>query len=514
MNEIVYHIAKSLDNSPRYIDTKKFIKDILYDERNPYKKYFDLFIIFLIISSVFILIYGVKHHVAKWVDDYDIYFVSSVFLMEYLLRLWVLNDTRLLIIKEYREADYLNIEFSAWSAIKKSFLEKFSYMLTPVALIDLLAIFPAYRPLGILRLFVLFRVFKLLKYSKNITQFTEVLAAKRFELLTLIALLAFVVTTAGIALYVLEEQINPNITSLFDALYLALVTMSTVGYGDISPVTNEGKVIAMVSIISGLGLISFVTSVIVTAFSEKLIELKENRIVEQIQKSKQFLIICGYGQLTKMFLRQEESKEYNYIILDKNQEKVDLAIADGHNTIKADASRHEVLDKLVLKEYDVTILCLTNSDIENIYITLGAKIVDPTVEVIARANDEALYDKFVRAGADHILMPNSVANTMLISAITQPTIYKAVDSILTSKNIAKIDEMILYEGNNLINQRVEDIDFKSYKLLLIGIQRGKETPFMLNPEDDVIFEKNDVIILMGRSMSHKHFANIYYGSKR
>jgi voltage-gated potassium channel len=290
--------------------------------------------------------------------------------------------------------------------------------------------------------------------------------------------------------------------------------MSTVGYGDIAPMTNEGKVIAMLSIISGIALISFATSVIVTAFSEKLTQLKEERIVEQIKKSKKFLIICGYGQLTKMFLRQDEKLEHSYIVLDKNQEKVDMALANGHNAIKADASRHEVLDKLISKKCSITILCLTNNDIENIYITLGVKIIDSTVEVIARVNDDALYDKFVRAGADHILMPNSTANTMLITAIARPNIYKAVDSILTGKNIAKIDEMILYEGNKLINKRVEDIDFKSYKMLLIGIQRGQGTPFMLNPQDDVIFEKNDIIILMGRNMSHTHFANLYYGSKR
>ncbi len=285
------------------------------------------------------------------------------------------------------------------------------------------------------------------------------------------------------------------------------------GYGDVSPVTHEGKVIAMLSIVSGIILISFATSVIVSAFSEKLDELKEDRIIEEIKKSKKFLIICGYGQLTKMFLRQEKDLDHNYIILDKNQEKVDTAISNGYSAIKGDASRHEILRKLIPEESHVIVLCLTNSDIENIYITLGAKVVDPSIEVIARANDDTLYNKFLRAGADHILMPNSVANTMVVSAITKPTIYKTIDSVLTAKNIAKIDEMILYEGSKLINQRVEDIDFKAYKLLLIGIQRGKDNPFMLNPADDVIFEKNDVIILMGRNVSHKHFAEIYFGRR-
>ena len=505
----VVEIAKRLENSKKYRKTKAFVSDLFSNPDNKYKKYIDSLIIFLIISSVIILIYEVKNPVPVWLDYYDIYFVSFVFLVEYLLRLWVVNDIHKIILDEYHEAEFLNREFTPWSSLKEGMREKFEYMLTPSAIIDLLAIFPAYRPLRVLRLFVLFRVLKLLRYSKSIKQFMEVLANKRFELLTLLLLLVFVVVIAGIALYVLEEQINPNINSLFDALYWALVTISTVGYGDISPVTNAGRMVSMLIIVSGIAMISFATSVIVSAFSEKLTELKENRIIGEINKSKRFLVICGYGQLTKMFLRQEEGLEHHYIILDNDKNRVNDALGDGYDAIRADASRHETLSKFSLGHAQITVLCLTNSDIENIYITLNAKIVDPKIQVIARANDAALYNKFERAGADHILMPNSVANTMLLAAISQPVMYKAVETVLTGRNLARIDEMALYEDGNLIGKRVGDIDFKKLKLLLVGIQRGEDKPFILNPSDDELFRSGDIVLTMGRKISHNHFKEVY-----
>jgi voltage-gated potassium channel len=192
--------------------------------------------------------------------------------------------------------------------------------------------------LRILRIFVLFRVFKLLRYTKSINQFVEVLANKKFELLTLLFLVLFIVSTAAIAIYVFEETKNPSIATLFDAFYWALVTISTVGYGDISPVTTEGKAVSMIIIVSGIAMISFVTSVIVSAFSEKLDELKENRIIEDLNKSDKFIIICGYGQLAKMFLRQEENLGDAYVIIDKDPLRVKQAIKDGYKAINDDAS--------------------------------------------------------------------------------------------------------------------------------------------------------------------------------
>ncbi len=171
----------------------------------------------------------------------------------------------------------------------------------------------------------------------------------------------------GIALYVLEEAQNPNIKNIFDAFYWSLITVSTVGYGDISPVTHTGRVISMMLIVVGIGMISFATSVIVSAFSEKLDELKESRIIDEINKSREFLIICGYGQLTKMFLRQIQNRGEslnNYIILDKDPSKVHEALHDGYRAIIEDASKHTTLEKFHTPKCKCNSLCMLNDDLK------------------------------------------------------------------------------------------------------------------------------------------------------
>jgi voltage-gated potassium channel len=506
LKKILIKFAFLLHGSKIYNAVKTLATNFLVNADYNYKKYFDIFMILLIVSSVAILVYEVKNPVPDWVDFFDIYVVTSIFTLEYLARVWVHNSWSKQMVKEHGEAKFLDKSFSIWTPTKRVFKEKFSYLLTPSAIIDLLAILPAYRPLRVLRIFVLFRVFKLLRYTKSIHQFVEVLATKKFELFTLLFLLLFIVATAGIAIYVFEEKANESINSLFDALYWALITISTVGYGDISPVTTEGRMVSMLVIISGIAMISFVTSVIVSSFSEKLDELKENRLVEEINKNENFMIVCGYGQMTRMFLKSY-AKEYGtrYIVIEKDKTKVEEATKEGYRAIHEDASRHDVISKFNVEYSNITLLALTGSDVANIYIILNAKALSKSIKIITRATDEGIAKKCKLAGADHVVRPNIVANKMLLTAITQPVMYHAIYAILTGQHLAQLDELMVMKHQKLMGLKIENIDFKRYKLLFIGIQTGLDGAFIFNPPKNRVLKEKDILLLMGRRVSIAHF---------
>jgi voltage-gated potassium channel len=535
VDKILLSFAKRLHKSRRYEKTKEFVRDTLTNQASKYKKILDSFIIFLIISSVLILIYEVKNPIPSWLEFYDIYIVSMVFLLEYLARLWIHNDIHKDILKADDESKFLNKNYEVWKIFLSSFNQKLSYAITPPAIVDLLAIFPAYRPLRVLRVFILFRFLKLLRYTNSINQFVEVLANKKFELLTLLMLLFFVVSTGGIALYVLEESQNDNIRNIFDAFYWSLITVSTVGYGDISPVTHAGRVISMMLIIVGIGMISFATSVIVSAFSEKLDELKESRIIDEINKSREFLIICGYGQLTKMFLRQTKNRGEslsNYIILDKDPQKVQEALHDGYRAIVEDASKHTTLEKFNTKNANVTLLCMLNDDIENIYITLNAKSINKDITVIARATNENVKKKYKRAGADFVLLPSEVAGSMMAVAILKPLMYRVINTIFIGKHSSMleivtkdkdegiklneedylVDEVHIFKDSKIRGLRIGDLNFKKFKLILFGIEKSGQN-FIFNPSRDITIEEGDILLVFGHHISIEYFKDISYMDK-
>jgi voltage-gated potassium channel len=490
--------------SPRYQGIKVFFHNILNNPDYPFKKFFDLFMISLILSSVGILVYEVKHPLPHWVDVYDLYMVTMIFIIEYLLRLWVHSDLYEMVLKQYDESLILGSPINRKKVLKQFVRSKIAYILSPSAIIDLFAILPGYRPLRVLRIFVLFRLFKLLRYTKSINEFVQVLVEKRFELLTLLFLLVFIVMTAGIAIYVYEAHVNPNINDLFDAIYWALVTISTVGYGDISPITTEGRVVSGIIIVSGIAMISFVTSVIVSAFSIKLEELKENRYIHDLNKEEAFLILCGYGQLTKMFLRQK-TDPIEYIIIDKDPERVAAAAKEGFRAIQEDASRYEVLNRFNTEYAKVTLVTLLNDDVENIYITLNAKSVNTSIRVIARISNRRMVSKYRLAGADHVLMPDEVASRMLLMAIEQPTMHEAIVHLITGQSKAKLDEVIVHSHDHYCCTSVAEVDFRAHKLLFVGLYRPQTEEFLFNPAKELQIQKGDVLLVVGYYVSIEQF---------
>ncbi len=510
-NTLIVAFFLYLARSKRYKDIKSFFRTIFKDNNSKIKHLLDYFLIFLIVSSVAIFVYEVENVVPDWLDFYAVYVTSTIFAIEYLINLWLYNNIHESVLKEYKQSQIINVKPQYFKVLTKAILKKLSYILTPVAIIDLLAILPAYRPLRFLRILVLFRFLKILKHSDSLVEFIDVLKDRRFELITLLLIFTFVVFMGGLGIYILEESHNNSINSLFDGIYWSFITIATVGYGDISPVTFSGRVLAFIIILIGITIVSFATSVIVSAFGEKLSKLKEEKVTHILNKKGDFLIICGYGQLAKVFLKKSEDLISNgrYVILDKDCNRVEEAIKDGYIAFCEDASRFDVLSRFIKKSSNISVLALTGSDVENIYITLNAKSIDRKIKVIAAARDKNMFNKYKRAGADRVTLPNEIASSLLASSISHPAVFKAVNAILSSKDVANIGEYCIVEKSFLIGKSVKDADFQKHRVILFGIKKGVKGEFIFNPKKSYKFEIGDILVVLGHVLSVKYVKELY-----
>ena len=512
--KLLIAFAFYLDSNQRYKRIKRFFWRLMNDESFLYKRFFDIFMFILVLISVGILLYDVKYEVHPFFEDFDYYFITYVFLIEYIIRVWVYNDIHKIIIQEYEESTFLGRNFSLSKVLKEIIAKKWEYMRTPFAIIDFLAILPGYRPLRIFRIFVIFRLFKLIRYVRSINTFIEVLANKKFELFILLLAVTFVTFIGGAVIYVFEAHDNPKIHSLFDAIYWALITISTVGYGDITPVTPEGRVLTMILIIFGIGFISFATSIIATAFAEKLEELKSERVVREAKSMENIYLICGFSNESEILCEKFKKENQDFIVVDLDEDRVKRAVLRGYIAMKGDVTDKEFLKKLNFDNIS-KIFILTNDDIANAFMILSLRFLSK--EIIALANDERNISKFQKAGATYVVVPTTVTALLMAEYIGRPITFEVIDAILTEKKNAVIDEIIVIENSILDGKLIGEINFDKYKLILFGVLKKdasillNETfklsnkHFYFNPPFDLKLEAGDVIVVMGYNVSVNYF---------
>jgi len=499
-----------LDESKTYNKIKSLTKRVLEDYTYKYAKLFNYFMMFLIITSVVIIIDEVKHPLEYWLIFYDMYIVTGFFIIEYILRLWVYSDMHKVVIEEFQDSLFLEKRFDILGIIKKIFSKKIEYIISPLAIIDMLAILPSFRELRILRIFVLFRAFKLFRYSNHINHFIKILISKKSELFMIIFLFVFVIFISGVSIYVFEEHKNPNIKTIYDAFYWALITITSVGYGDIVPVSSEGRSVAAIIVFIGIGLIALSTSIIVSAFNEQDEELKAEKIKTMIDRFSHYYLICGYSHLAELLAARLKKSGDNFIIIDNDDDKIYKARTDGYLAYKADASSKNVLIDLQMSKKALAVITLAQDDIQNIFISLSVRSLSKDVKLISRMRRKYSYKKLKLAGVDKIISAANMASMLVSTLVNKPLATEAINSILSGKRNARCEQIELRNDSPLVGKTIKDIDISSYRLILLGISRKTDITreFIFNPKDDFVLNEGDILVVLGYSISITNFKNI------
>ncbi|MEA3492394.1 MAG: NAD-binding protein [Campylobacterota bacterium] len=402
MHKIIVTLSYKINTYHRYNRVKSFVRSILTDNKFRYKRYFDIFMIFLILSSTSILVTNEISGTPLWLTSFDLYVISSIFALEYLLRLWISQDLHNDIISAQRR-NRLNTFRDYFDVI---ILPRLQYIVSFPALLDLIAIFPKFRVL---------RLFKLYHYIPGISSLFSALSKRKFEFTFLGYMLIFVPFVVGSLFYLTENETNKAIGSYLDAVYWAMVTVSTVGYGDITPVTDIGKIISMFSIVFGVALISFTTSIMVSAFSERFDEMRNIGSINQVQRVKNVILINGYDHLGKTIAKElQKSQEYEPAIIEDDEVKAAMAQSDGFYAINADGSSASLIEELTKEENILSMLTLKSDDIDNIYFILNVKSVhqEPirSCKIFTIMNQPYLLPQYIHSRVDGVVEPYEQVN--------------------------------------------------------------------------------------------------------
>ena len=508
LNTPIINVAYFLNSSIWYQKKRRFFYNLLENDEYKYKKFFDIFMMLLIFSSVSILIYEVKKDAHDYLNIFNTYVISIIFFIEYILRLWVSSSISKVIINQDEYSDLLGRDFELWFVIKKVFKNKMEYILSVKAIVDLLAIMPFFHELRLLRIFILFRVFKLFRYAKSFQTFSSVLATKKFEFFTLGMFASIVISVSSVLIYVMEAN-NPNspIDTLYEAFYWSIVTISSVGYGDVVAVTSEGQFVAIVVILAGIAVLAFTTSLFVSAFTEKLDDIREGKTVQDISKSKRIYIICGYKNIAKEVAKKLVAVDFNIIILDKSLQRVENAKKDGFEALHYNPGSIDSYKKLNINmETQVkAILCLEEDDVENIYTTLTIRSISKNVYIMSLLMNSENKSKLLFSGVNELLYNKEFVGLVAREYVGQPVAFEAIHELRSDNGSIKIEEITVTDRiatNIVFVSALENIKFR---IVLLGVYKKSTERFYFNPTDDTLLEAGDILLIIGNYMFIKEF---------
>ena len=294
---------------------------------------------------------------------------------------------------------------------------------------------------------------------------------------------------------------------LFDAFYMALITLTTVGYGEVHPLSFQGRMFASFLMLVGVATV-FVSFAIL---GDTLLRLEladyfnHRRRTRMLQHIAGHYIVCGAGRVGRSVVLELLRAGAKVVLIDNEPGRVEWGESLGVLTLTADASKDETLRQARI-DTAAGLVAAISSDAENVYVTLSAKVLNPSLYVAARASDEQAEEKLRRAGASTVLTPYTYIGHRLAQSLLRPHVLSFLDvaSAFGKTDLdLDIEQLPVGSSSFLASRTLADAHLgRSYGVIVLAVRRQSGV-MEFNPQADVRLEAGDMLIAMGERQKLK-----------
>lgn len=286
--------------------------------------------------------------------------------------------------------------------------------------------------------------------------------------------------------------------SFFDALYMTVTTLTTVGYGEIHPMDQAGRAYTMVLILAGVGVMLYIVGALARVVVEGEIQeaLGKRKIRRHVQKLKDHYVICGFGRLGKIIARQLSQAKIPLVVVENDPEVLVKLEAQGYDFVAGDATREEVLLEAGI-ERAKGLVAVLHSDAGNVYIVLTARSLNPRLDIVARGEEPASHQKLVRAGADRVESPYEMGGRKMAHSILRPTVVTFMELAMQEGVEWSMEEIAVSEKSPLVGVPLMDTGIrKDLDLIAVAVKRADGT-LLFNPTPHTTLQGGDTLIAVG-----------------
>ncbi len=300
--------------------------------------------------------------------------------------------------------------------------------------------------------------------------------------------------------------------SFVDSLYMTMITVSTVGFREVYPLSEGGKIFTVLLIIFSFGIFGYVITSITRLVVEGALQqsYKQYQVKKKIVKLENHVIVCGYGRNGYQACVELKEHGEKFVILEKRDNVVVRILEDPSLLyVQGDASSEEVLDVAQIRKAKALITALPN-DADNIFVVLTAREMNPKLKIISRASDFRSDVKLRHAGATNVIMPDRIGGQRMAKLVTQPDVVEFVEYILLQKSkevsLTEIECNLITEENT--TKTIQELNLrKRTGANLMGLKTPEGT-YIFNPSPHIKISREDKLFVLGTNEQVEQFKEI------
>lgn len=314
-------------------------------------------------------------------------------------------------------------------------------------------------------------------------------------------LLTLVIICIGTIGYILIEN-----WGILDALYMTIITLTTVGYGEVHEVSKMGRIFTIFLVFFGFGFIIYVAGAVVQFMVEGRIRAILGRKIldRKINRLKNHYIVCGYGRIGRVLCKRLIIEPIDLVVVESNEDLVPVMEEDNVLYVFGDAADETNLLKAGIKRAKGLVAVLA-TDADNVFLVLTARQINPDLNIIARAGREESKSKLLAAGANTVESPYDTGATSMAQRIIRPTVTSFLDLAFAHKRKdIQMEEIPVSASSNLVNVMLKDSGIRqNYNLILIAIKKP-DGSMLFNPSFEATIQPDDTVIAVGKDINlHK-----------
>jgi voltage-gated potassium channel len=301
--------------------------------------------------------------------------------------------------------------------------------------------------------------------------------------------------------------------SIFQALYLTVVTISTVGYGDVYARSTGGMVFTIFLIIAGVGTMFYTVSLVAETIVEGRLRaiMGKGKLKRIIKRMKNHYIICGCGRIGFLICRELAAEKVHFVVIEKNPEVIQRIEDEGFLCYHGDSTSDKSLIEAGIK-HAKGIVCVLPTDAENLYVILTAKELNPDLFVLSRSEEEQSERRLLRAGADRVISPYTLGGMRMAMAILRPAMLDFIEISTRRQSLElRMAEVVVGDGSVVAGKTLEASEIRqNYGLIIVAVKKhsGK---MVFNPAASYPIEIGDKLIALGEDDNVMRFSKVCAG---